>query len=65
VVPSAINPPSGCRFHTRCPRRSLLPDPEVCKTLPPWRDAGEGHRIFCHHTLETLRGFGPVVTENS
>jgi peptide/nickel transport system ATP-binding protein len=62
VVPSAINPPSGCRFHTRCPRRKLLPDPEVCKAQPPWREAGEGHRIFCHHTLETLRSFGPVVT---
>jgi peptide/nickel transport system ATP-binding protein len=64
VVPSAINPPSGCRFHTRCPRRKLLPDPEVCKAQPPWREAGEDHRIFCHHTLETLRSFGPVVTED-
>ncbi|MCZ7553591.1 MAG: ABC transporter ATP-binding protein [Anaerolineales bacterium] len=60
TVPSAINPPSGCRFHTRCPRRALLPDPEICKTTPPWRDAGNGHRIFCHHTLETLRSFDPV-----
>jgi len=61
-VPSAIAPPSGCRFHTRCPRRELLPDPEVCKTEPPWREAGDGHRIFCHHTLETLSSFEPVVT---
>ncbi len=63
-VPSAINPPSGCRFHTRCPRRSLLPDPEICKTEPPWRDVDDEHRIFCHHTLETLGSFEPVVTTN-
>lgn len=61
-VPSAMNPPSGCRFHTRCPRRHLLPDPDVCLTTPPWRDAGNGHRIFCHHTLETLSSFEPVIT---
>ena len=64
-VPSAINPPSGCRFHTRCPRRGLLPDPEICKTDPPWRESGDDHRIFCHHTLETLNSFEPVVTANS
>jgi len=62
TVPSAINPPSGCRFHSRCPRRALLPDPEICTTTPPWRDAGNGHRIFCHHTLETLRSLDPVIT---
>jgi peptide/nickel transport system ATP-binding protein len=62
TVPSAIDPPSGCRFHTRCPRRALLPDPELCKTDPPWRVAGEDHRIFCHHTLEQLSSFGPVIT---
>lgn len=60
-VPSAMNPPSGCRFHTRCPRRELLPDPDICLTTPPWRDAGNGHRIFCHHTLETLSSFEPVI----
>lgn len=62
TVPSALNPPPGCRFHTRCPRRHLLPDPEVCKTDPPWRDVGNGHRIFCHIPLETLHSFEPVIT---
>ncbi|MFC1879807.1 dipeptide ABC transporter ATP-binding protein, partial [Chloroflexota bacterium] len=65
AVPSAINPPSGCRFHTRCPRRELLPDPEICQTDPPWRQTGNGHRIFCHHTLETLSSFEPVITINN
>jgi peptide/nickel transport system ATP-binding protein len=62
TVPSAIDPPSGCRFHTRCPRRKLLPDPEICKTEPPWRDAGGEHMIFCHHDLKTLESFDPVIT---
>ncbi|RIK28410.1 MAG: glutathione ABC transporter ATP-binding protein [Chloroflexi bacterium] len=62
-VPSAIDPPSGCRFHTRCPRRHLLPDGgKICETeTPPWRDNGNGHRIFCHIPLETLREFEPVI----
>jgi peptide/nickel transport system ATP-binding protein len=62
-VPSAIDPPSGCRFHTRCPRRELLPDGgKICETdLPPWRDVSEGHRIFCHIPLETLKTLDPVI----
>ncbi len=62
AVPSAISPPEGCRFNTRCPRRELLSDPDICLTDPPWREAGNGHRIFCHHTLETLSSFEPVIT---
>jgi len=63
-VPSAIAPPSGCRFHTRCPRRSLLPDGgKICEEeLPPWRETEGGHRIFCHIPLETLNTFDPVIT---
>ncbi|HXV41597.1 MAG TPA: ABC transporter ATP-binding protein [Anaerolineae bacterium] len=63
TVPSPLNPPSGCRFHTRCPRRSLLPDGgKICEIEePPWRDAGNDHRIFCHIPLETLRQMDPVV----
>ena len=65
TVPSAIDPPSGCRFHTRCPRRELLPDGgKICEEeTPPWREAGQGHRIFCHLPMETLRTFEPVVTQ--
>ncbi len=62
-VPSPLNPPSGCRFHTRCPRRELLPDGgQICEMeIPPWRDAGNGHRIFCHVPLEELEKIEPVI----
>ncbi len=62
-VPSPLNPPNGCRFHTRCPRRNLLPDNgKICEEeIPPWRDAGNGHRIFCHIPLEELEKVEPVI----
>jgi peptide/nickel transport system ATP-binding protein len=64
TVPSALDPPSGCPFHTRCPRRSMLPDGgKICETeVPPWRHNTEKHRIFCHIPLEDLRQMEPVVT---
>jgi len=65
TVPSALNPPGGCRFHTRCPRRAeMLPDGgRICEVeVPPWQDAGNGHRIFCHIPLETLCKMDAVVT---
>ncbi|MBX0328900.1 ABC transporter ATP-binding protein [Oscillochloris sp. ZM17-4] len=63
-VPSPLNPPSGCRFHTRCPRRQLLPDGgAICeREVPPMQDAGDGHQIHCHIPLETLHDLEPVVT---
>jgi peptide/nickel transport system ATP-binding protein len=63
-VPSAIDPPSGCRFHTRCPRRQLLPDGgKICaEEIPPWRETEDGHRIFCHIPIETLNSFEPVIS---
>jgi peptide/nickel transport system ATP-binding protein len=63
-VPSPLNPPSGCRFHTRCPRRHLLPNGgKICEEeIPPWQQVGEGyeHRILCHLSEEQLRQFEPV-----
>ena len=62
-VPSALNPPSGCRFHTRCPRRrEMIPDSgKVCETVvPPWQEA-KGHRILCHIPVEELEKVEPVV----
>jgi len=44
-IPSPINPPSGCRFHTRCP--SYIG--EICRTVePPLIDVGNGHYVACH-----------------
>jgi oligopeptide transport system ATP-binding protein len=43
-VPSPMRPPSGCHFHTRCPRKK-----EVCETaVPKLMDIGEGHFVACH-----------------
>jgi peptide/nickel transport system ATP-binding protein len=62
-VPSALNPPSGCRFHTRCPRRHMLPDGgKICEVeVPPWRETGGGHRIFCHIPIDRLQTVAPVI----
>jgi peptide/nickel transport system ATP-binding protein len=58
-VPSALNPPSGCHFHTRCPRMYG----NICKKeSPPWQDVAPGHRIFCHIPLDELRKVEAVVT---
>jgi peptide/nickel transport system ATP-binding protein len=50
-VPSPANPPSGCRFHTRCPRKIGA----ICETQePPAQQVSEGHTIYCHIPLEEL-----------
>lgn len=55
-VPSAVNPPSGCRFNTRCPYKLGA----VCETEePPERDFGGGHKIYCHMTPEQLMDVKP------
>ena len=64
-IPSALSPPSGCRFHTRCPRRhEMLPDGgKICeRDVPPWRET-KRHRILCHIPLEDLEKVDPVVHE--
>ena len=45
-IPSALNPPAGCRFHTRCPL--VMP---ICRTQePPLRTTAAGHKTACHLT---------------
>jgi peptide/nickel transport system ATP-binding protein/oligopeptide transport system ATP-binding protein len=49
-LPSPMNPPSGCKFHTRCPLAT-----EVCRSTPPrTEDVGSGHVAACHRLHEKL-----------
>ena len=51
-IPSAANPPSGCVFHTRCPRKLG----EICETTePPLAEAEPGHMMRCHIPIDDLR----------
>jgi peptide/nickel transport system ATP-binding protein len=64
-LPSAVEPPSGCRFRTRCPRA----EDRCAAEVPPWLDFGDGHMALCHFPLETPVSIRvpatPIATTNS
>jgi oligopeptide/dipeptide ABC transporter ATP-binding protein len=48
-VPSPANPPTGCRFHTRCWLRDRLGNPAECSTTEPLlKTVGADHQVACH-----------------
>jgi oligopeptide transport system ATP-binding protein len=48
-VPSPVNPPEGCRFHTRCWLRDRLGNPDRCESEDPQlRTLSSGHEVACH-----------------
>ena len=50
-IPSPANPPSGCRFHTRCWLRERLGNPERCSAeTPELKEIAPGHQVACHFT---------------
>jgi oligopeptide transport system ATP-binding protein len=52
-VPSPVNPPSGCHFHTRCWLRERLGNPERCSAeIPALRELSTGHEVACHFAEE-------------
>ena len=60
-IPSAMNPPSGCPFQTRCPRKGAVPG-NLCDTeVPPMRTLADGHQVKCHLPQEELDAMEPVI----
>jgi peptide/nickel transport system ATP-binding protein len=60
-LPSAIEPPTGCRFRTRCPRAE-----DVCSQIePPLTDFGHDHVAACHFPLQTPVTLSGTVTTSS
>jgi peptide/nickel transport system ATP-binding protein len=60
-IPSPANPPSGCVFHTRCPRRLST---GICEsTQPDLVEAEPGHMMRCHIPISDLRTLQPVVEQ--
>jgi len=60
-IPSAMNPPPGCPFQTRCRWKSQVPG-GLCDTqLPPQRDLGDGHQVKCHLSEDILSRMSPVI----
>ncbi|MGH2417481.1 MAG: oligopeptide/dipeptide ABC transporter ATP-binding protein, partial [Candidatus Limnocylindria bacterium] len=58
-VPSPVNPPTGCRFHTRCWLRKQLDNPERCTTeRPELRQLRDDHVVACHFAEELMPGDG-------
>jgi peptide/nickel transport system ATP-binding protein len=61
-IPSAMNPPPGCPFQTRCGWKAEVPG-NLCETqIPPMRRMAEGHDIKCHLAEDILARMEPVIT---
>ncbi|MGN6145238.1 MAG: oligopeptide/dipeptide ABC transporter ATP-binding protein, partial [Mesorhizobium sp.] len=61
-IPSAMNPPSGCPFQTRCRYKHLVPDGLCEKQVPPVKDLGNGHKSLCWLSDEVLAKMDPVIS---
>ncbi|MEP9371873.1 ABC transporter ATP-binding protein [Mesorhizobium sp. KR1-2] len=61
-IPSAMNPPTGCPFQTRCRYKNLVPG-NLCETeVPPLKDLGNGHKSLCWLSDEVLAKMEPVIS---
>lgn len=60
-IPSAMSPPSGCPFQTRCRWKNEVPNGLCDQDVPPVRQLTNGHQIKCHLTEEILARMEPVI----
>ena len=60
-IPSAMNPPPGCPFQTRCGWKSKVPGNLCEREVPPVRRLAEGHQIKCHLPDAELNRMEPVI----
>ena len=60
-IPSAMNPPPGCPFQTRCRWKSQVPGGMCDREVPEIRQLGGGHQIKCHLPDAVLRQMTPVI----
>ena len=60
-IPSAMNPPPGCPFQTRCRWKSRVPGGLCEREVPPVRHLAEGHQIKCHLSDAELATMEPVI----
>ena len=60
-IPSAMNPPPGCPFQTRCRWKDQVPDGLCDREVPPVRTLAEGHQVKCHLSDEKLAEMEPVI----
>jgi len=61
-IPSAMNPPPGCPFQTRCRWKQFVPGNKCETELPPLRNLGNGHRSLCWLDDEQLARMEPVIS---
>ncbi len=59
-IPSAMNPPSGCPFQTRCPWKERVPGDLCEREVPPMHRLAEGHYFKCHLSEAELARMEPV-----
>ncbi len=60
-IPSAMNPPSGCPFQTRCRWKDRVPGGLCEKEVPPMRQMASGHQVKCHLSDEEFAAMEPVI----
>jgi len=60
-IPSAVNPPPGCPFQTRCRWKTNVPDGLCDKEVPPIRTLDGNHQIKCHLSDDWLGKMEPVI----